>query len=266
MNVFSRELKAFRTSTIIWTISLSVMVLMFFMLLPAFTKDVEASKKLVTSLPIALRTALDISAQSFFTIYGFFSYLLTFITLAGAVQAMNLGVGAVAKEYSSKTVDFLLTKPISRFKVLTSKVTAMLCLILVTNLIFSTAALLSAKLVSSTSFDIKTFLLISSTLLAIQLVFLFLGVMIAVIVTKIKSVVAVSLPVVFLFFIIGTLGSVLGNDNVRYFSPFKFFDLNYIITHQAYEAKFLVIEAVLLIAMLVISYVVYTRKDIRSVS
>ncbi len=264
MNIFRRELRAYRVSTIIWVVSFAVMVYMFLMIFTSFTKDIKDSQRLIVNLPAAVRAAFDISIKNFFTIYGFFAYLLSFISLTGAVQAMNLGVGIISKEDSGKTSDFLLTKPISRSKVITSKMLAALSIILITNIIFNISALITARIVVSGNLDIKLFLLLSATLLMVQMFFLALGFLMAVILKKVKSVVAVSLPTVFTFFIIGALGAIIGDDKVRYLSPFKYFDSAYIIDHAGYEVNFLIIETIFVIVAVSLSYLIYIKKDIKA--
>ncbi len=264
MNIFLRELRAYRKSVLIWALSLSLLSVIFLMLFPAFTKDTLASQKVIEHFPLAIRQALDISLQYFFTIYGFFAYLLTFVGLAGAVQAMNIGVGIISKEVSGKTADFLLTKPVSRAAVITSKLLAAFGLILITNIVFSLVSLVAANIISTTKFDNNIFALTSATMFLIQIFFLALGILTSVIIPKIKSAISVSLPVVFSFFIIGTLGVILGNDIVKYVSPFKFFDTNYIISHKSYDPKYLMIEAVFIVVAIAISYIVYTKKDVKA--
>jgi ABC-2 type transport system permease protein len=236
------------------------------MMFPAFSNDVEMMRKILQNFPPAIRAAFDLSLENFFTIYGFLAYLFTFVTLAGAIQAMNLGVGILSKEESGKTIDFLLSKPISRVKVMTNKILAAISLILVTNIIFDVVALAVGEAVSKVDFDEKIYILILLTMLLIQLFFLALGVLFSVIVPKIKSVISVSLPTVFTLFFIGTLGAILGNDNVKMFSPFKFFDSSYIIAHTSYDTKYLIIEAVFIVVAIVASFVIYVKKDIRAVS
>lgn len=266
MNVFRRELRAYRNSTIIWAISLSLLVVAFLSLFPSFSKDVEVSKKILENLPPMVRSAIGLSADSFFSIYGFMSYLFTFVMLAGAVQAMNIGVGILSKEESGKTADFLLTKPISRSKVITNKLMASFWLIIVTNIVFCSVALVMAKIVSTEDFKVDLFLLISAKLILVQIFFLALGFLVSVLMPKIKSAIAVSLPTVFSFFIVGTLGVILGNDSVKYISPFKFYDSDYIIANNYYDVKFLLIELAFVVAAIVISYVIYIKKDIRAAS
>ncbi len=266
MNVFWRELRAYKNSTIIWAVSLSLLAFVFLSMFPSFTTDVESTKKILANLPQFVTSAIGVSFESLFSIYGFMSYVLTFGALAGAIQAMNLGVGVLSKEESNKTADFLLTKPISRTKVVTSKMSAAFTLIIITNITFCLVALMMAVLVSESDFNMVTFLLIVIKLLLIQTIFLFFGFLVSVILPKIKSSIAVSLPTVFTFFIVGTLGSVLELDIVRYISPFKFFDSNYIIANGAYEIDFLIITFIFVVLAIVASYVIFIKKDIRAAS
>jgi beta-exotoxin I transport system permease protein len=265
MNVFLREIRAYRKSTLIWAASLGGLVLMFMGgMLPAFTRDVEASKNLIGQLPEAVRAAFNIQVATFFTVYGFYGYLLNFATVAGAIMAMNLGTGVISKEVSGKTADFLLSKPITRPKVITAKLTAALVAILFTSAVFAVVGYFASLAASDTPVDAKTFFLMSLTFFLIQLLFLALGAFFAVILPKVKSVIAVTLPTVFAFFIIGTLGEVLGQDKVRYLSPFRFYDTTYIIKNVSLEGTYLIFEAVLVVVAIVAVYVIYARKDVRA--
>lgn len=264
MNVFLHELRTYRRSTIIWTLSLCAIIVIFMSLYPAFTKDVEATKEIFTQFPEALRAALNISMANFFTVYGFYAYLLSFAILTGAVQAMNIGTGILSKEVSGKTADFLLSKPVTRSRVVTAKLAAALTMIVITNIVFVTVSYLAALTVAEGPFDAGTLLLMISTMFLVQLMFLALGALFAVMIPKVKSVVSVSLPTVFGFYIVGVIGEVLENDSFRYVTPFKFYDTNYIISNAALEGKYLLIEAVLVVAAIALCYVIYLKKDVRA--
>ncbi len=264
MNVYLRELQAYRKSTITWILSLSGLIVTFMALYPAFTQDVEATKELMSSLPEAVRAAFNIALSNFFTVYGFFGYLLSFAILSGAIQAMNVGTGVISKEVSGKTADFLLSKPMKRSRVMSAKLAAALTVILATNVAFSAVSYFVAASVAKEPLDGGLLLLLSSTLLLVQLVFLALGALFAVTIPKIKSVVSVTLPTVFAFYIIGMIGDVLENESVRYISPFKFYDPNYIITNQRLEGRYLAVEAAFVLVAIVASYVIYLKKDVGS--
>ncbi len=264
MNVFLHELRAYRKSTIIWALSLCGLILMFMSLYPAFTQDVEATKEVFNGFPEALRAALNISLGNFFTIYGFYGYLLGFAILTGAVQAMNLGTGVISKEVAGKTADFLLSKPITRTRVVTAKLAAALTALVITNIVFIAVSYLVALSVAEESFDAQTFLVMASTLFLVQLMFLALGALFSVIIPKIKSVISVSLPTVFGLYIVGMVGEVLENESFRYITPFKYYDITYMIEHAGLEGRFLALEAAFVVLAIAACYVIYLKKDVRA--
>jgi ABC-2 type transport system permease protein len=245
-------------------IAFAVGIFSYMSLYTAFSHDVSQSMKLLQGFPPAVRAALGIRIESFFTVLGFFGYMLTYLWLVGSIQAMNLGTGILSKEISGKTADFLLSKPISRFKVLTSKLAATLAIIIATNIVFIIASYFSAEVFKTKDFDVKVFALTCLTMLFIQLFFLSLGFLVSVLVPKIKSVLAFSLPIVFGFFIIGMLDSVIGAENARYLTPFKYFDVGYIASHSAYELRFILTEALVVAVCIVASYIIYITRDIQA--
>jgi ABC-2 type transport system permease protein len=264
MNVFLRELRAYRNSTLIWTGSLSAIALGFMALYPAFSEDVEGLNAVLANFPEAIRAMVNISAETFLSVLGFYGYLLGFAILAASIQAMNVGVGIISKEGTGKTADFLLSKPIPRTRVVSAKLAAALVVILFTNVVFIAVSYVAVAITASDSFSSQALLLLSSTMLLVQLVFLALGSLLSVTIPKIKSVIAVSLPTVFAFYIIGAIGDVLKNVEVRWISPFRYYDPAYIITNESLETKFLVLEAVFVVVAFVATYVIFAKKDIHA--
>lgn len=265
MNIFLHELKAYRKSTIIWTISLVLLIVLFMSIFPSFAKDAEEFKKLLEGYPEPIRKAIGLNLENLFSILGFYCYALTFITLCGAIQAMNLGTSIVSKEVREKTADFLLTKPVTRTKVLTSKLLAALTSLAITNIIFLIAASVMASQVKTEDFSSKIFFMLSITVFFVQLMFLALGIIISVVFPKIKSVLAVSLGIVFTFYFIGMIASTAGDDAKRYLSPFKYFNTSYIMEKSGFETSFMVVGLGIIIAAILASYFVYTKKDIHAV-
>ena len=264
MNIYKQELKFYRRSAIIWMCVFGFGIFAYMSLLPAFAKDVSGSLKILEGFPPAVRAALGIKLDIFFTVFGFFGYLLTYLWMVGAIQAMNLGAGILSKEVAGKTADFLLSKPISRVKVLTSKLLAALTILVMTNIVFVASSYLSAKAFAAASFDTNKFLLITSTMILVQIFFLALGYLVSVLVPKIKTVLAYSLPIVFGFFIVGLLDSVIGTEAIRYITPFKYFDISYMLANNGYDWKFVVTEAIFVVVCIVATYIIYLRKDIQA--
>jgi ABC-2 type transport system permease protein len=265
MNIFIHELRTYKKSTIIWIMALVGLIAMYLFVYPAFTKDMASINKLVEGYPDVVKKAIGLTVGSFTTIIGYYTLTISFVLLCGAIQAMNLGLSVLSKEAADKTADFLMTKPVSRVKIITSKLLAALTLITITNIIYMICAVCITKIVSTDQFDIKRFLMISATLFLVQIMFMSLGVIISVLAKKIKSVISISLSTVFAFFIISMFGSVIGEETVRYITPFKYYDPSYIMKNAAFELKFLVIEILFVMLTISISYFVYSKKDIHAV-
>jgi ABC-2 type transport system permease protein len=79
---------------------------------------------------------------------------------------------------------------------------------------------------------------------------------------KVKTVVSVTLPVVFGLFIIASFGAIVDKPEVYYITPFKYFDATYIFQHGHYEPKYMWILAGVVIVSLAASFIEYNRKDI----
>ncbi len=264
ISMFIHELKQYRKSTIIWCISLIVGAAMYLSIYPSVAKEFAQVKQVIQNFPEALKKAFDISVVSYASINGFYKLILNMIILAGAIQAMNIGTGIVSKEERDNTAEFLLAKPVSRSTVLTSKLAAALTLLVLTNIVYILSVPYLANAIANATIDYKTYLLMTLTLFFVQLFFLALGFFVSVVTPKIRSVLSVSLSTVFAFYIIGILDTVLGKNRVRYLTPFKFYDLDYVIKHSSYEIRFVIFEAVVVIAAVAASYYLYSRRDIKT--
>lgn len=267
MNMFLHELKALRKSAIIWTIVLIALAALFLSVYPSMTNDAADFKNMLGSYPPAVRAMLGINLDYITSMLGFYSIIFTFIILCGAIQAMNLGTSILSKESRERTADFLLVKPVSRFEIVTAKLLAALTTILAIDIVFFAVSTILANSVKTADFDVKLFFMINLTMLFVQLIFLALGICISVFFKKLKSVLPVSLGVVIGLYMVGALISTGKNDDAaRIISPFKYYDMTYIIKNGSYETPYLIASAIIIVIAVAVSYLIYIKKDIHAVS
>lgn len=234
---------------------------------PSVAKDANEFKELLGGYPPAIRAMLGINLDNIASLTGFYSMVFSFILLCGAIQAMNLGVSILSKESRERTADFLLVKPVSRSTIVGDKLLAVFTMILVTNIVFGLTSTVLANMVKTEDYNIKIFFLINLTLFFIQLVFVAMGVAISVFFKKIKNILPISLGVVFGFYLIGSLLAVGEDaDKLRFISPFRYFDVNYITKNESYDIVYIILSAAVIIVSVAIVYVIYNRKDIHAVS
>jgi len=71
-------------------------------------------------------------------------------------------------------------------------------------------------------------------------------------------------------FLVGMIGAMAAgasnilSDILRYLSPLRYFDNNYIMSHGAYETGYLILSVALPVVLTVASFVIYVKKDIRA--
>lgn len=267
MNIFLFEVKFLRKNTCIWICSMIALAALYLSIYPSVAKDAADFRKLLGNYPPAVQAMLGINLDTIATVNGFYSMIFSFILLCGAVQAMNLGIAVFAKESKNRTSDFILVKPVSRTTILSAKLCASLTIIAVTNAVFLLAVVGMVNLFVSEAFDEGVFLLMNLSLLFIQLVFVGLGMVTAVFFKKLRNTIPLSLGVVFGFYLIGALLAVgKEEETLRFLSPFKYFDITYVLNHHSYEGTYLILSAAIILISIAVSYVVYNKKDIPTVS
>ncbi|MDN4524949.1 ABC transporter permease subunit [Fictibacillus fluitans] len=264
MNMFLHELRENRRSMMIWTISLAAVTVLFFSMYPSIEKDGDQFIKVLQNYPEGVLKALGVQINSITSLLGFYSYFFLYIMLCGAIQAMNLGTGILSKEVSGKTAEFLLTKPVTRGRIITSKMVAVLVILLITNLVFVVVSYIMANTVAANDFDTSAFFLISAANFFVQLMFAALGFFVSALFPRIRSVLPVSLGTVFAFFIISMFGSAISDEASRYITPFKYFDLPYIMKHTAYEPLFMGLGAAVIVIAVGAGSFLFMKKDIHA--
>ena len=262
MNIFIHELKKNCKSIIIWGAVLIGIAMLFMSFYPTLKNDIDNFIEIIDSYPAALRAAFGLAVLDLAKAEGFYAMVLIYIILFGAIQSANIGVSIASKEERDRTADFLLTKPVSRIKILTYKLLAAFTVLTITNIIFNAAILPFLKVLST---DINKVILLNLSLYFIQIMFFSISFIIAMFLKKVKSVLPVSLGIVFVFYAINTIIMASGKTKsiFRYLTPFQYFDSNKIINSGKYDNQFLLIGLIITIACIVSGYVIYKKKDIR---
>ena len=265
MTVFSFEFKQSIRSTLTWCFGLTLIVLIFMFFYPVYANDIEVMKPLFEKLPEILLKSLGVNIETLFTALGFYTFILLYIQLITSIQAIMLGLGIVGKEVRLKMSDFILTKPMTRANILIQKSMAVLAHLLITWIYLTAISYGMLMIVKTESLNMTAFTLFSVSTLLLQILFAGLGIVIAVLIRKLKSVVGVAMSVVFSLFVMNLMQAILDEPWLRYLSPFQWFDKTYIFYNNAYEWPMFGMWALVTVISLVGAYVVFTRKDTHAV-
>lgn len=264
MNIFFRELKRNIKSFIIWTasmVSLNALLILFYPTIAEQSKQFEAILK---AYPKALLAAFNMNRLSFSNILGYYgTEAYTFIMLFGSIYAMILASSILSKEESEKTIEFLLSKPITRSDVVTEKFLCTGLYIFLFDLIFSLTNYMFFEIVKKSSYDMKAFLLVSAGPLLAHLTFAAIGFLISTFVVKAKTTMSISLGVVLGSYFLSIASGLTDKlENLRYLTPFKYVDAADLILNKRIDSIYMWIMFIVIVVSISAAYIIYNRKDI----
>jgi ABC-2 type transport system permease protein len=264
VNIYLHELRTYRKNTLIWISALSLGSVLLFWMFPTFADNMAAFEQLLSNYPDVILKAFGLSISAVGTVPGFLSFVVTFFSLCGAVQAMAVGISLLSRETTGKTVDFLLTRPVARGRVLTAKLLAGFTCVAATSACYVGVSLAAGLAVTETPFSAPLFLLIALTFFYLQTLFLALGFCIGAVAMRVRSVLPVALSTVFGLFAVGMVAASLNLSELYYLSPFKYFDTVDILITSGYRVPYAVTAAAVTVLSVAAAYAVYLRRDIHA--
>jgi ABC-2 type transport system permease protein len=265
--IFRHEFRARLKSVIVWSLSLTALIFFFFSLFPVFADQAALMNEFLAKYPPELRAAFGMDNMNLASVLGFFSFLFMFVQLCLAIQAGNYGFGLVSIEESELTADFLLSKPLSRGQIISSKLLAALASLTITNLVVWVSSFVAITLFRENhEYEPGTLLLLLLSIVVFQLFYLSVGLVISLLVKRVRSVTPYSLGLGFGTYVLSAFSGVFGEVALELLTPFKHLDAAAIIENGAYNTPLLLLNIAVSLVSLAVSYWLYIRRDIPAVS
>jgi len=262
MNIFVRELKANLKSLLIWGV---IVILFVWVGVSKFSAYYENPEMLaiLDDMPPALLAAFNMQAFNLTTVSGFFGLMFSYFALLLSIAAAMWGSDIISKEERDKTVEFSLTLPVTRSRLVTAKTLAALVNCIGLLLITWGVSLVSAAQYQPDS-DFYSFLaLCVLALFILQLTFLAVGIFLGCAMKQYRraSSMAVSLLLgTFFLSVISGLNKDLGF--LKYFSPFKYFDAGVLLRESRIDVTFIGLSVAIVLVSMVGAYLTYARRDL----
>ena len=130
MNVFLRELRQSLRGFAIWAA-----VLVFFVAVGTYKftgmqgATGDQARQLLDQFPRVILAAFGMAETNVMEFGGFFAMIEFYAVIIIAIYALGLGRGAVTREITDGTAEFLFTRPVARGRVLAEKLAAALVLV-----------------------------------------------------------------------------------------------------------------------------------------
>ncbi|MFA6000718.1 MAG: ABC transporter permease subunit [Thermoleophilia bacterium] len=262
MNIYLKELKDYRKSLFFWTLAIIAFMISAMSKYQGYSKSGTSINDLIGGLPAGLSAVLGFKGLDLQTAGGFFAMSVLYLSMMLGVHAVLLGSGIIAKEETDKTIEFLFARPVSRTRILFSKLLAGLTVIAVLNIVTLVSSVMTMPLFiegPSISGDI---LFLMPSVFFIQLLFLMVGVSFAAIMRRPKHAGMFSAAVLLATFIISAFVDITDKyDFLKYMTPFKYFDAKIIFAEHAYNMTYIFITVAIIAILLVASRIAYKGRD-----
>jgi ABC-2 type transport system permease protein len=262
MNIFFRELKANLKSLLIWGGIVILLIIEAMTEFSAFEGNPEMLEILDT-MPPALLAAFNMNAFNLTTVTGFFGVMFTYFALIVSISAAMWGSDIISKEERDKTIEFALTLPVTREKLITAKTAAALVNCIVLSLISWGAVRINAQQYQPDSNFYEFAALGMLALFIMQMIFLAVGIFIGCAMKQHKrsGSAAVSL-LLGTYFISIAAGLYKDLDFLQYFSPFTYFNPVVLLREAKLDITFVWLSAGIVVVSLVGAYFTYAKRDL----
>jgi len=262
MNIFIRELKANLKSLVIWSVIVTLLIIMAVAKFSGFANDPEMLK-MMDSLPPAMLDAFSMRAFNLTTLSGFYGVMFIYFGLMGAIAAAMWGSDIISKEERDKTVEFSLVLPVSRSKVITAKALAALVNCIAFVLITWAVSLVAVRSFNPDQAFYNYLALEMRAMFSIELIFLAIGLLLGCAMKQYKrsgsTAVAIILATYFMAIVSGMQEKL---DFLKYFTPFKYFDAGDLFRNGKMDSTYLLLSAAIIVVCVAAAYLLYNRRDL----
>lgn len=263
MNIFIREMKAHRKSLIIWGIFIILMIASGMGKYTALYSSDESMNDFMSKMPKSLQAIMGGGAFDLSKASGYYGVLFLYLVLMATIHASMLGADIISKEERDKTFEFLMVKPISRKKIITSKLLAALVNIVIVNIINLVFSIMLVSYYAKGESVTGDIAILMVGMFILQLIFLFIGTGIAAISKNPKTATSLSTAILLITFILSIAIDL--NEKLiclKYLTPFKYYEAKDLMYGGGFNPVFLILSFIIIASLFFATYRFYEKRDL----
>ena len=260
MTIIRHELKQSRISLAIWTAVIGLLFAVCIFMYPEMKGEMEDVTDMFASMG-SFTQAFGMDRISFGSLTGFYAIECgNILGLGGALFASLCAVSVLSKEEKEHTAEFLLSHPLSRIRIITEKLIAVLVQIFVMNIVVFGISVISIAVVGE---DIPwkeiSLLHIAYVLLQIELA----GICFGVSAFLKRGSIGIGLGVAAVMYFLNIIANIADSASfLKYITPFGYAEGSDIVADLKIDMGLVIIGMALGIAGIVAGYIKYNKKDI----
>lgn len=260
MNIVFRECKANIKSFILWVLSLGTLFYVASFEYEMFQNDPNIAQAFEQFEFIfnALGGVPDITTAA-----GYLSLVSVYLYIPLAIYSALLGSRIISKEEQNKTAEYLFTLPVSRNKVIISKLTVALLFTIVINVFSMLVCWYSFGRFSQTPDTFFIYIVnLGIGILLTQIIFLSIGMLLSSALKNYKRSGGITISILIGTFMISMLvGLAEKADPLKYISPFQYFSSSAMLTGD-FELVYILITTCIVVLSFVGLFFFYKKRDL----
>ena len=260
MTFVKHELKQGKASFLIWTISIGFLLAVCVFLFPEMKGQMDGISETFASMG-SFTAAFGMDRLNFGTLIGFYAIECgNVLGLGGAFYAALCGVSILSKEEKDKTAEFLLSHPVSRARIITEKLVAVLIQVTALNLIIYALSVGSMAVIGEEiPWKEVNLLHLAYYLLQIELA----GICFGISAFLRKGSAGVGLGIAAMMYFLNLIANIAEvAEFMKYITPFGYCEGADIVSNGSLDSTMVAIGMAMGIAGIASAYLHYTKKDI----
>lgn len=262
MTIVKHELRQGRISFWIWAASIGFLLATCVFLFPEMKGQMDGINDIFASMG-SFSEAFGMDRLNFGTLIGFYAVECgNILGLGGAFYAAICAVSMLSKEERDRTAEFLLTHPVSRVRIITEKLIAVLIQITAMNIMIYALSVGSiAAIGEEIPWKEITLMHLAYDLLQIELA----GICFGISAFLRKASVGVGLGIAVMMYFLNLIANIADvAEFLKYITPFGYCEGADIVSNGSLDGIMVTIGMVLCVGGIAAAYWKYTKKDIHS--
>ena len=262
MNIFFRELKANFRSLLIWSGIVLLLVLVGFAKFSAYAGNPELLAILDT-MPQAMIQAMSLRAFDLTTVTGFNGVMFAYFALMLSIASVMWGSEFISKEERDKPVEFSLSLPVTRGRLITAKTLAAVVDCIVLLIVTWVGTLMGAATYQPDSEFFGFVALSMLALFILQMIFLAIGVFLGCAMKYYKQANSMAVSILLVTFFLSIISGLNKNlEFLKYFSPFNYFNPLDMLNKSRIDIYCVFLSAGIIAVCMVGAYATYSKRDL----
>jgi ABC-2 type transport system permease protein len=263
--LFEMEFRRNLRGLVLWSGVIGLLIfftMSFFNTVLQYQQQISGMIRMVPAVALKMRGFSNVS--DLFSVLGFYTANnLIYMMLLGSIYAIVLSSNILLKEEYGKTAEYLMSRPITRGEIFTTKLNLAFLNIIILNLLATLIGFISIMVYKKGTFHIQPFLVISLYTLLLNLFFGSLGIFVSVMMKRARTITSFGVGLVLVLYFLYTISRMSGVDgSFGYISPFKWVNIDVLSATYGIEFRRFMAFFGGSLVLLLASGLIYRRKDI----